>query len=55
MLTGELRNKIEAIWNDFWSCHTWVEIDPDRSTVRIISTRRPTRNEARQYREDRMP
>lgn len=19
MLTGELRNKIDAIWNDFWS------------------------------------
>jgi uncharacterized DUF497 family protein len=35
--------------------HTWVEIDPDRSAVRIISARRPTRNEARQYREDRMP
>jgi uncharacterized protein len=32
--------------------HTWAEIDPDRSVVRIISARRPTRNEARQYRED---
>ena len=32
--------------------HTWAEIDPDRSAVRIISARRPTRNEARQYRED---
>src|SRR2546425_12218518 len=35
--------------------HTWAEIDPDRSAVRIISARRPTRNEARQYREDPMP
>jgi uncharacterized DUF497 family protein len=32
--------------------HTWVDINPDRSAVRIISARRPTRNEARQYREN---
>jgi hypothetical protein len=32
--------------------HTWIEIDPERTAVRIISARRPTRNEARQYRED---
>ena len=32
--------------------HTWAEIDPDRTVVRIISARRPTLNEARQYRED---
>ncbi|HXW28890.1 MAG TPA: BrnT family toxin [Xanthobacteraceae bacterium] len=35
--------------------HTWVDIDADRSAVRIISARRPTRSEARQYRESRMP
>ena len=35
--------------------HTWADIAPDRSVVRIISARRPTRNEARQYREDQMP
>jgi uncharacterized DUF497 family protein len=32
--------------------HTWNDIDPDRVAVRIISARRPTANEARQYRED---
>jgi len=32
--------------------HTWTEVDPDRSVVRIISARRPTAKEARQYRED---
>ena len=32
--------------------HTWTEIDLERAAVRIISARRPTRNEARQYRED---
>ena len=31
--------------------HTWIDIDADRSAVRIISARRPTRTEARQYRE----
>src|SRR5438105_148 len=31
--------------------HTWNDIDPDRAVVRIISARRPTANEARQYRE----
>jgi uncharacterized DUF497 family protein len=35
--------------------HTWADIDADRSAVRIISARRPTRNEARQYREDPSP
>ena len=35
--------------------HTWVDINPDRSAVRIVSARRPTRNEARQYRENPMP
>ncbi len=35
--------------------HTWIDIEPDRSAVRIISARRPTPNEARQYREDLMP
>ncbi len=35
--------------------HTWVDINPDRTAVRIISARRPTRNEARQYRENPMP
>jgi uncharacterized DUF497 family protein len=32
--------------------HTWAEIDPERVAVRIISARRPTRTEARQYREN---
>jgi uncharacterized protein len=35
--------------------HTWLEISRDRSAVRIISARRPTRNEARQYRENPIP
>jgi uncharacterized DUF497 family protein len=35
--------------------HTWAEIDADRGAVRIISARRPTRNETRQYREDCLP
>ena len=35
--------------------HTWAEIAPDRSLVRIISARRPTRNEMRQYRENPLP
>ena len=35
--------------------HTWTDVDQDRSIVRIISARRPTPNEARQFREDRMP
>ena len=35
--------------------HTWADAEPDRSTVRIISARRPTANETRQYREDPMP
>lgn len=32
--------------------HTWRELDPFRTAVRVISARRPTRKEARQYRED---
>jgi uncharacterized DUF497 family protein len=35
--------------------HTWSEVDVDLRAVRIISARRPTRNEARQYREDPLP
>jgi uncharacterized protein len=35
--------------------HTWADIDVDRSAVRIISARRPSRNEVRQYREVIMP
>lgn len=35
--------------------HTWREMDPYRTDVRIISARRPTRSEARQYREEEMP
>ncbi|MGO9004200.1 MAG: BrnT family toxin [Beijerinckiaceae bacterium] len=35
--------------------HTWADIGLDHSAVRIISARRPSRNEARQYREDIMP
>jgi uncharacterized protein len=35
--------------------YTWADINQDRSAVRIISARRPTRNEARQYREDLIP
>jgi len=35
--------------------HTWVDINPARGAVRIISARRPTRNEARQYRESLIP
>ncbi|RYB07632.1 BrnT family toxin [Lichenibacterium ramalinae] len=31
--------------------HTWTEHDEDRVVVRLISARRPTRNETRQYRE----
>ena len=33
--------------------HTWVETDQDHAFVRIISARRPTKREARQYREGR--
>ena len=29
--------------------HTYVEIDADRAAIRIISARRPTRREIRQY------
>jgi uncharacterized DUF497 family protein len=38
-------------WNLFLVVHTWTEIDAQHVAVRIISARRPTRNEARQYRE----
>jgi uncharacterized protein len=31
--------------------HTWTDIDADQAAVRIISARRPTRHEARQYHE----
>ena len=31
--------------------HTWADIDADHSVIRVISARRPTRNETRQYRE----
>jgi uncharacterized protein len=31
--------------------HTWNDIDPNRTMVRIISARRPTAGEARKYRE----
>ena len=31
--------------------HTWAETGPDRVLMRLISARRPTRAEARQYRE----
>jgi uncharacterized DUF497 family protein len=32
--------------------HTWREMDPFRTAVRIISARRPTPRETRQYREE---
>lgn len=32
--------------------HTWHDIDPDRVAVRIISARRATTKEARQYRDE---
>jgi uncharacterized DUF497 family protein len=35
--------------------HTWKDVDHDCSTVRIISARRSTAAEARQYREDPIP
>lgn len=35
--------------------HTWAELRPGQAYVRIISARRPTPNEARQYREDPIP
>jgi uncharacterized DUF497 family protein len=35
--------------------HTWADTGADHSVVRIISARRTTRNEARQYREDTPP
>ena len=35
--------------------HTWSEVAADRIGVRIISARRPTASEARQYRENPAP
>lgn len=35
--------------------HTWADIDADHAAVRIISARRPTRKEVRQYREGSTP
>jgi uncharacterized DUF497 family protein len=35
--------------------HTWADREPDRGEARIISARRPTAGEARQYRERPMP
>ena len=32
--------------------HIWMDTDADRTLVRIISARPPSRNEARQYREN---
>jgi hypothetical protein len=32
--------------------HTWAEMDAGRTMVRVISARRPTRKEERQYREE---
>lgn len=31
--------------------HTWIELSADWTAIRIISARRPTRREARQYEE----
>jgi uncharacterized protein len=33
--------------------HTWREMNPFRTVVRIISARRPTKREARQYRDEK--
>jgi uncharacterized protein len=35
--------------------HTYVEIDAERVAIRIISARRPTGREMRQYREGTQP
>ncbi len=35
--------------------HTWVDFGAESASVRIISARRPTRREARQYREGETP
>jgi uncharacterized DUF497 family protein len=35
--------------------HTWADSEADRAAVRIISARRATPKEARQYREEPMP
>jgi uncharacterized protein len=44
-----------AVGNLLVVVHTWTELNNDEASVRIISARRPTPNEARQYREDPMP
>jgi uncharacterized protein len=31
--------------------HTWIELSADRTAIRIISARQPTRREVRQYEE----
>ena len=35
--------------------HSFVDLEPDRALIRIISARRPTRREADQYREKDTP
>jgi uncharacterized protein len=35
--------------------HTWTDVHPDLSTVRIISARWPTRREISEYRDAPMP
>jgi uncharacterized DUF497 family protein len=47
---GEARNGLLLV-----VVHTYVETAPDRVYIRIISARRPTRREARQYREGTKP
>ena len=42
---------MSSVGNLLLVVHSWIEIDEDRIKVSIISARRPTRNEARQYRE----
>ena|SRR5258707_1119833 len=41
-----------SIGNILLVVHTWTETDGDNVFVRVISARRPTRREIRQYRED---
>jgi uncharacterized DUF497 family protein len=47
---GEARNGLLLV-----VVHTYIETAPDRVYVRIISARRPTGREARQYREGTKP
>jgi uncharacterized DUF497 family protein len=35
--------------------HTWIDVNSDYARVRIISARRPTRNEARRYHKSQIP